>query len=104
MRQLWGMDELQVHGPAVAEVGEALQHQDGGPARGLQDGGGVRVRVDGFEGDLGVAERLPGQGLQQPEDVVVLQVAADQVRADVQGDVREVERERQSFRRRSRSM
>src|SRR3954451_7798728 len=84
-------DELQVDGAAVGEVGEAFQHQDGRAARGFQYGGGVRVRVHRLQGDLGVAETLAGDRLQEAEDVGVLQVGAEQGGAEVERDVGEVE-------------
>ena len=84
-------DELQVDRAAVGEVGEPFQHEDGRAARGFQYGGGVGVRVDRLQGDLGVAEALAGDRLQEPEDVGVLQVGAEQGGADVERDVGEVE-------------
>jgi len=84
-------DELEIDRAAVGEVGEAFQHQDGGALRGFEDGCGVGVGDHRLQADLGMAETLAGESLQEPEDVGVLQVLAEQGCAEVEGDVREVE-------------
>lgn len=77
-------------------MGEPFQHQEGRAARRLEYGGRVRVGVDGLEGDLGGAQILSGDLLDQPEDIGVLQVGAEESGADVHRDVGEVEGEREA--------
>jgi hypothetical protein len=78
-----GNDELEVHRASVGEMGEAFEHQDGRSARRLQYGGGVGVGIHRLQGDLGVAEVLPGEGLEETEDIGVLQIGIQQIDADV---------------------
>lgn len=76
--------------------GRLRQSGDGacGAARGLQHGGGVGVRADRLQGDLGVAEAPSGDGFQQAEDVGVLvgqdvlgEVAGEQLPAEQVGQL-----------------
>ncbi|KPI10797.1 hypothetical protein OK006_4471 [Actinobacteria bacterium OK006] len=54
------------------------------------------VGVDRLQGDLGVPQRLAGDGFQETEDIGVLQVGAEQGGAEVERDVGEVEGEGES--------
>lgn len=97
-------DVLQVHRAVVGKPGQPLHHEQRRAGRGLQHGGGVRVRADGLDSDAGATEPVDRAGLDQREDVVVGQVLAEQRPTDIGGQVCEVEGERQAVQPRSRSM
>ena len=89
-------DELQVHRPAVGQMGEPLDHQQRGAARAPASTAAVcGSALTASSVSSADAQRLPGDPFDQHEDVVVRQVGVEQRLADVADEVGEVERERQ---------
>ena len=88
-------DVLQIDGPAVVQAGEPLEHEQRRTVGHLQRGRRMRVGGDRLQRQRRRAQPLSADLLDEREHVVGFQRVAQQLGADIRGEIGQVEAERQ---------